>query len=137
MLNYFKESFKRKIDRRITREYPALIESFSLDNYGEIKFANWSNPLVARKIISSQMIDFFKQFIKEGDLVIDIGAHIGDTTVPMAICAGKTGLTLGFDPNPYTNKILEINAGLNKNKVNIRPINCAISTTEEEYYFIS
>ena len=53
------------------------------------------------------MVDFYKKCIKKGDFVIDIGANVGDTTVPMAIAAGAEGLTLGFDPNPYVYKILE------------------------------
>ena len=138
MIKYFRDSFKRKLARRITKEYPAIVEKFLINENNYIEFANWDNPLVERKVITSSMVNFFKQFIKEGDFVIDIGAHIGDTTVPMALCAGATGLTLGFDPNPYTNKILKINSTLNKGKLNIQPVNCAISTEEEEeYYFIS
>jgi FkbM family methyltransferase len=83
------------------------------------------------------MVGFFKQFIKEGDMAIDIGANVGDTTVPMALCAGASGITLGFDPNPYVYKILEKNETLNKGKVNIVPVPCAISKDEEEFYFIS
>jgi FkbM family methyltransferase len=69
--------------------------------------------------------------------VIDIGANIGDTTVPMAICAGASGIALGFDPNPYILKILEKNASLNKDKTNIIPVPFAISEREEEFYFVS
>ncbi len=137
MFKYLKASFSRKRARRFTREYPAIIENFELEGIGNIEFANWSNPLVSRKLLTAPMINFFKQFIKDGDLAIDIGANIGDTTVPMALCTGASGLTLGFDPNPYTNKILAINATLNKGKLNIVPVGCAISKEEEEYYFIS
>jgi FkbM family methyltransferase len=83
------------------------------------------------------MISFFKQFIKEGDLAIDIGANIGDTTVPMALCTGVTGLTLGFDPNPFPFKILEKNASLNRDKMKLIPLPYAISTEEEEFYYVS
>ena len=81
---YFKESFRRKKARRFTKEYPARIDSFKLKDEGKIDFANWENPLVISKQITQDMVDFFKKFIKKGDLVIDIGANIGDTTVPMA-----------------------------------------------------
>jgi len=137
MLNYIKASLRRKIARRVTKEYPPVIDKFHIKDVGEAEFANWSNPLIRRTELSSSMVSFFKQFIKEGDLVIDIGANIGDTTVPMALCAGATGLTLGFDPNPYVFKILQANASLNKDKTNIVPVPCAISEREEEFYFIS
>ena len=137
VLNYFKESFRRKKARRFTREYPSKIDSFDLKEEGKIDFANWDNPLAPHRIVSQEMVDFFKKFIKKGDLVIDIGANIGDTTVPMALAAGNSGVTLGFDPNPYVYKILEKNASLNKEKQNIVPLLYAISESDEDFYYIS
>ncbi len=137
ILNYFKESFRRKKARRITREYPAKINSFDLKDEGKIEFANWDNPLVSAKTVNQEMVDFFKKFIKKGDLIIDIGANIGDTTVPMALAAGASGVTLGFDPNPYVFKILEINASLNKEKQNIIPLLYAITVKDESFYYVS
>jgi len=137
MIKYLKYSFKRKIARRFTKEYPSIISTYNIKNIGEVEFANWSNPFESPITLDEDMIKFFKQFIKPGDLVIDIGAHIGDTTVPMSLCSGTQGLAIGFDPNPYVFKILEKNASLNKDKTNILPINFAISQKEEEFYFIS
>lgn len=137
MIKYLKESFRRKVARRVTKEYPHSVIRFELEKDGIIEFAKWENPLASPVSISQSDIDFFRQFVKEGDFIIDIGANIGDTTVPMAIAAGKEGLTLGFDPNPYVYKILEANAGLNREKSNIVPVCSAISTEEEEFYFIS
>ena len=137
MFNYLKKSFQRKKARRVTREYPYSIIRFDLEKEGVIEFARWENPLVSPIHIKQPDIDFFRKFIQEGDFVIDIGANIGDTTVPMALAAGKEGLTLGFDPNPYVYKILEVNASLNKDKTNIVPVCSAITTEEEEFYFIS
>jgi len=85
MIKYFKESFRRKKARRITREYPAIINTYDLVTDGNIEFANSSNPLMEHIDITQANVDFFRRWIKEGDLVIDIGANIGDTTVPMAI----------------------------------------------------
>jgi len=137
MFEYFKKSYQRKLARRVTKEYPPTIEQVKLDREGVIDFANWSNPLVAPFTLTQPCVDFFRKFIKEGDLTIDIGANIGDTTVPMALAAGKSGVTLGFDPNPYVYKILEANAALNKDKTNIVPQPYAISKEGDEFFFIS
>ncbi|HPI79203.1 MAG TPA: FkbM family methyltransferase [Cyclobacteriaceae bacterium] len=137
MFDYFKKSFQQKLARRVTREYPPVIGKVNLAKEGPIDFANWANPLVAPFTLTQSCVDFFRKFVKEGDLAIDIGANIGDTTVPMALAAGKTGLALGFDPNPYVFKILEANARLNKDKANIVPLPYAISKEEDEFYFIS
>ncbi len=137
MFKYLKASFQRKIARRFTKEYPHRIDSFNIENIGEIDFANWCNPFAGKIELTSQYINFFKQFIKEGDLAIDIGAYIGDTTVPMGLCTGATGLTIGLDPNPFVYKILEVNASLNAGKMHIDTFPFAISTEEDEFYFIS
>ncbi|NME71029.1 FkbM family methyltransferase [Flammeovirga aprica] len=138
MLDYIKNSLKRKKARRVTAKYPSTIKEFNLSKDGVIEFAVWQNPLYAyTDEITQANIDFFRQFVKEGDAVIDIGANVGDVTIPLAIAAGAKGTTLAFDPNPYVYDILEVNAGLNKDKTNIVPILRAISDVDEEYYFIS
>ena len=137
MLNYLRNSFRRKKARRITQEYPPKVDTFFIENVGDVEFANWDNPLASPIKLNSGMIAFFRQFIKEGDLAIDIGANIGDTTVPIGLCTGATGLTIGFDPNPYVYKILEKNSTLNVGKTKILPVPYAISENEDEFYFIS
>jgi FkbM family methyltransferase len=137
MLNYLINSFKRKVARRITKQYPTTIDSFETKAYGSIKFANWDNPLVEKKTIPENSIAFFKKFIKEVDLTIDIGANIGHTSVPMSIACGKTGLTLSFDPNPFVFKVLEENAKLNTQLSNIQPFNFAITDFDDEFYYTS
>jgi FkbM family methyltransferase len=137
MFSYIKNSLARKRARRITQEYPPQIETFDLGKYGAIEFANWSNPLVPQIKIDSAMVEFFNQFIKEGSFAIDIGANIGDTTVPMALCTGKSGLTIGFDPNPFVFKILQTNASLNQDKYHLVPQLYAISAQDEEFFFVS
>lgn len=137
MFTYLKNSFKRKKARRITREYPPVVHEFELQGFGKVEFANWDNPLIKPIKLTSGMVGFFRQFIKEGDLAIDIGANIGDTTVPMALCAGSKSLTVGFDPNPYVFKILQRNATLNTGKVNLVPLPFAITKEEDDFFFIS
>jgi FkbM family methyltransferase len=137
IIDYFKKYFRRRKARRFTQEYLPVINSFDLEKEGKVDFANWDNPLVNPLLINQGKVDFFKKFIKKGDLVIDIGANIGDTTVLMALAAGSSGLTLGFEPNPYVFKILETNASLNKGKQNIVPLPYAITVKEEEFYYIS
>ena len=137
ILEYLKKTFRKKIARRITREYATRTDVFTLSQEGRVEFKNWDNPLVRPFEIKQGMVDFFKQFIRPGDLAIDIGANIGDTTVPMALAAGPEGTTLGFDPNPFVFKILLQNASLNRDKTNIHAHPFAITVEEEEFYFIS
>lgn len=137
MFSRIKESFKRKKARRVFAEYTYKLVHFDLETDGMVEFADWDNPLTGDKTITQKEINFFRKFVKKGDLAIDIGANIGDTTVPMALAAGKEGMVLGFDPNPYIFKILEKNATLNKEKTNIIPLQCAITETPGEFYYNS
>ena len=46
MLNYLKESFRRKKARRVTQEYGPIMEQFQLSQDGTIDFANWDLSLI-------------------------------------------------------------------------------------------
>lgn len=137
MFTYLINSFKRKLARRVTQKHPTRVDHFELKDYGRIDFTNWENPLVESKEITNDTVAFFKQFLQAGDGAIDIGANIGHMTVEMALATGKTGLTLGFDPNPYVFDILALNAQLNTDRTNIRAHNLAISDEDNEFYYNS
>src|SRR5450631_697373 len=105
ILTYFKNSFARKKARRVFQDYGTRIDRFPLGNGETVEFANWLNPLLKPKVMTQTLIDFFRKYIPEGSFAIDIGANIGDMTVPMAIAAGPEGLVLGFDPNPQVFRV--------------------------------
>ncbi len=137
LLRYLKATFARKKARRFFSEYPYEIERFELPESGTVEFANWKNPLVSRIEITQSTVNFFRKFIPAGSLAIDIGGNIGDTTVPMALAAGRSGIVLGFDPNPHVFRILEVNAGLNRNTTNIIPLPFAITDEDGDFYYAS
>ena len=137
MIGYLKRKLEKWKTKRTFREYGHQVETYDLPKDGKIDFAVWLNPLEKPKKITQGGVDFFRKFIKEGDLAVDIGTHMGDTTVPMALAAGKKGIVLGFDPNPHVFKIFTVNASLNKDKVNIKPLPYAITHEDGEFYFTS
>ena len=137
MLKYIIHSLRRKKARRHTKKYPTTVDTFAISGYGNVLFANWENPLVERKVISSRNVNFFKKFLREGDLAIDIGGNIGHMTIPMALAVGRAGKILSFDPNPFVFEILQQNAGLNPLLTNIETFNFAITENEEEFYYNS
>ena len=137
MIKYLIHSVRRKIARKITKKYPTRIDNFNIATIGNLRFANWENPLVKTKVISLENINFFRKFLHEGDVAIDIGANIGHMTIPISIATGKKGMTLAFDPNPYVFEILSINSKLNPHITNIQPFNYAISEEDEDFYYNS
>ena len=137
LFRYIKDKLARRKARRVFKEYPHEVQTFQLDKEGPVQFANWKNPLMKDFILTQAHVDSFRRFIPEGTLAIDIGTNIGDTTVPMALAAGKNGLVLGFEPNPHIVKIVEANAGLNKDRTNIKILPYAIAEKEAEFFYAS
>lgn len=137
MLSYLKRKLEKWKTQTTFKEYGHRIQTYNLPKDGKIDFAVWLNPLEKPKKITQGSVDFFRKFIKEGDLAVDIGSHMGDTTVPMALAAGVTGNVLAFDPNPHVFKILTVNTSLNKEKINITPLPYAITSEDGEYFFTS
>jgi len=137
MFEYFKKSFARKKARRVFQEYGFTVSTYNLAKDGQVAYANWDNPLMHQKGIVQEEIDFYAQSVYKGSLALDIGANVGDTTVPMAIAAGKDGLVLALEPNPVVYKILQANAFLNKDKSNIVTIPYAASDKEEEFFYMA
>ncbi|MFC5408984.1 FkbM family methyltransferase [Larkinella bovis] len=138
LLQYIKRKLERRRIKRTFQEYDFQVVTIPLAGYGSVEVAQWLNPLLERPYaVTIKDVNFYREFTKEGDFVIDIGAHMGDTTLPMALAVGQTGLVLAFDPNPLVYKILEKNASLNKEKTNIESYRLAIATNEGEYFYNS
>jgi FkbM family methyltransferase len=137
MINYLKNKFRKYKAKRVFNEYEYKIIGFELPSFGKVKYAQWLNPLERPKVINESKVDFFKKFINSGDLAIDIGAHTGDTPIPMALAAGPAGKVLALEPNPYIYKILEVNCELNKGKTNIIPLNYAATVQDGEFFYNS
>ncbi len=95
------------------KTYGHRIDTFELEADGTIRFAQWLHPKCRATVIGQAVIEELRRYIAPGDAVLDIGAHIGDTTVPFALAAGPTGRVFAVEPNRYVLPILEINARLN------------------------
>jgi FkbM family methyltransferase len=118
------------------REYPASVESFFLQGEGEIFIARWRHPKERKKEFSQSAVDALREFLKEGDAAIDIGAHTGDSTLPIALAVGAGGCVFALEPNPVVFKVLQENAGLNKAKTRIVPLMFAATAEDGEFEFL-
>lgn len=65
--------------------------------------------LRSRGIHEPAVTALVREKIKPGDVVLDIGAHIGYYTLIFAELVGKMGLVLAYEPNPETFDLLEGN----------------------------
>jgi len=89
----------------------------------DVTFCNWDHPLVREQRIDELLRTYAEQYhwdrlIKAGSLCVDVGAHCGDTTIPMGVFAydhalGQPGKVLAVEPNRDVYPVLEVNARLN------------------------
>ena len=130
-------SWRRLFHRRKSvpfAEWGFQVRDFRLPEEGLVQYAQWQHPRERTQVIIQQEVDGLRQYIRPGDFAIDIGAHTGDTTVPIALAAGRSGCVLALEPNPYVFKVLQMNAGLNPAATNIVP-EC-FAATEQDGAFV-
>lgn len=65
------------------------------------------------------------KLVKEGDFVVDVGAHIGYFTVQLGALVGPNGRVVAFEPARHTYKILKENC---ERMPWVLPINAAVSS---------
>ncbi|WP_136618583.1 MULTISPECIES: FkbM family methyltransferase [Mesorhizobium] len=118
-----------------TRVYGHSIQTIDLPKDGRIEFARWKNPRGEDLNLAQSDLDDLRTFLSDGDVAVDVGAQVGDSTVPIALACGPQGLVLAFEPNPFTFAILGANAALNPTKLNIFPIPYAATPEDGSFVF--
>jgi FkbM family methyltransferase len=121
--------------RPAAKVYGSRKVSFALEQDGYLEFEQWLHPKDYFRPFPQSLIDTLRRYIQPGDSVIDIGAHCGDFTVPLALAAGASGVVFAWEPNPYVYSILEKNARLNPSKTHIVPFHAAVAATDGELEF--
>jgi FkbM family methyltransferase len=99
---YYALSSKEKV--KITK-----VNDKWLAQKGEIKLLSPTPKFLGfgLNVFENKCERFFK--IENGDTVLDVGACIGDTTIPMAIKTGSTGKVIAVEPHPTNIEYLKLN----------------------------
>jgi FkbM family methyltransferase len=135
MLDVLSRRIQRHRDRRTFREYGHVVKRFDLERDGRVDYAQWLHPFEKPKTITQADVDGWRHFLRDGDVAIDIGAHTGDTTVPMALACGRAGLVVAVEPNPHVFRVLEANARLNTDHTHVLALNIAATETDGDVEF--
>lgn len=80
----------------------------------------------------ANLANFFVNFLKEGDIFLDVGAHVGYYSVLASAIVGENGKVIAFEPTPRTFTSLSENAA---RKNNIQVYNNAVLNEETEIEF--
>lgn len=135
MLAFIRRKLEKRRLKRTFREYGAELKQFALEGLGTVAYAQWLHPFEEEKTITLENVAFYRTLTRPGGLIIDIGAHTGDTTVPMALAVGPEGAVIALEPNRYVYKILQKNAGLNRALTNIIPLPYAATEKAGKFEF--
>lgn len=118
------------------KSYGFKVKRFELPTDGVVEYAQWLHPNETEKEITQASVDALRKFLLPGDVAIDIGAHTGDSTIPVALASGKEGCVLALEPNRYVFPILKKNSELNVDKTNIIPLMFAATPEDAEMEFL-
>lgn len=70
-------------------------------------------------------------FVKEGDVVLDVGANIGYYTVLISKLVGKNGKVIAFEPTSHFGDVLRRNISENR-LTNVEVVNYGLSNTAQD-----
>lgn len=83
-----------------------------------------------------ESFSFIRSKVKEGDIVLDIGGHIGLYATAFGQLVGKSGRVYSFEPTPSTRSVLSQTVSLNhlENIVSVQPEAIAKERGETTFY---
>jgi FkbM family methyltransferase len=117
------------------RTYGVELQVHTLAREGRVEVAQWLAPKAHSIVPKQEEVDQLRAILRPGDVAVDVGAHMGDTALPMALLVGATGAVFALEPNPYVYPVLEQNAGLNRDRTRIIPLRFAAMREDGEYEF--
>jgi len=117
------------------RIFAGRMESRDVGTFGVATVAQWTHPRAESLRLTERMITEMQQFVRAGDFAIDIGAHCGDSTLPIAFAASSSGEVIALEPNRFIFPVLAQNASLNRMHTNITPYALAALDKRREVEF--
>jgi FkbM family methyltransferase len=79
---------------------------------------------------SESEVEIMRGFLRERSTVIDVGANIGDLTLPLARIVGESGSVYAIESHPETFNVLCANLALNGIR-NTVPINAFVASSDK------
>jgi FkbM family methyltransferase len=87
------------------------VGTFHLPQFTVVNGEGVSEQIASYGIYEENLTAAFLCLVKSGDVVVDIGMHLGYYTTLFAILVGEKGEVHGFEPTPSTRLTAQINVG--------------------------
>ena len=78
---------------------------------------------------SESEVAMMRTFVRPGNTVVDVGANIGDLTLPLSRIVGESGRVYALESNPEIFNVLCANLALNS-ILNVKPMNAFVATSD-------
>ncbi len=95
----------------------ALVRYTTVVKGGPLKGSRWvavSGGKFVRGSYEPATTALFQEHVRKGDVVFDIGAHVGYYAVLSAMLTGPTGRVFAFEPRPFNLKCLNVHRDSNR-----------------------
>ena len=106
--------------RRIAEMEPPVIPAEKSPNRRQIEVTG------GRENVSGKRSTIPKEMVRPGDVVFDIGAHVGFYTLLASLLVGSKGVVIAFEPSPRNVQYLKVHLRMNGIK-NVTVIEAAVS----------
>lgn len=121
----------KKIVGSVNNSFKQILPLFGISINHQIFFAHTLDRVIALLLLKLGMLEktemnFFKNTIKEGWTVLDIGANIGYPSLLLSKLVGKKGKVIAFEPDKNNIQMLKKNIKANNSK-NIIVVPMAVS----------
>jgi len=139
------------MERVINLDSVRRVHRIGLSDYGHPQayayWCEWAHPQIVDDRDLTHIVAVhariwnWSKFITPGSTCIDVGAHSGDTVIPMAVCAyggaDRRGVVLAVEPNTKVLPVLEVNMLLNAPLADLYVVNRAVTETPTDEVEIS
>ena len=111
--SFARKYFRSKLDASFlySRNNKPLV--YAQNHWFEINEEPSTSTLYQNRIYEQETTTFFRNYLKKGDTVYDIGANIGYFSLEFARLVGRNGKVLAFEPHPEIFKTLDRNISRN------------------------
>jgi FkbM family methyltransferase len=125
-----REKRKKTWEKRIITRKP-ILERLSSGGIIELYPGDRLSELIYKREFESGEQEFTRQFLRAGDIFVDIGANLGLYTIIAAKVVGKQGKVFAFEPAILNYKRLLKNVSLNQLS-NVNCVQAAVSNRKEQ-----
>jgi len=119
VISNLESPYKKDYDDPILEYFETPIGNYILPNNAPRDIV--INSMKFGKIFEPEVIDVAQQYIKNGTVVLDVGANFGQMSMMFSKFVGSEGAVYAFEADDYIYDILKLNIAANNIK-NINPI---------------